>query len=132
MFPSLIRDMVTPDGPLNVPEYGGLDTAEGFQNLQEISAYYHVKDGGHYTAVLLTTGMNDPRVVPWEPVKMAARLQAATGVGNRCCCAWSIKAGMAGLAGRDRKARSGLRINGASCFGNSVSRSFNPQNDVRS
>lgn len=23
--------------------------------------------------------MNDPRVVPWEPGKMAARLQAATG-----------------------------------------------------
>ncbi len=31
----------------------------------------------HYPAILLTTGMNDPRVVPWEPGKMAARLQAA-------------------------------------------------------
>jgi len=78
----MIRDMVTPDGPLNVPEYGGLDTAEGFANLQEISAYYHVKDGEKYPAVLLTTGMNDPRVVPWEPGKMAARLQAATGSGK--------------------------------------------------
>jgi len=39
---------------------------------------YHVKDGVHYPAILLTTGMNDPRVVPWEPGKMAARLQAAT------------------------------------------------------
>lgn len=75
----MIRDMFSPDGPLNVTEYGGLNTEEGFRNLLEISAYYHVKDGGHYPAVLITTGMNDPRVVPWEPAKMAARLQTATG-----------------------------------------------------
>jgi len=74
----MIRDMFSPDGPLNVPEYGSLDNAQGFRNLYEISAYYHVKDGVHYPAILLTTGMNDPRVVPWEPGKMAARLQAAT------------------------------------------------------
>ena len=75
----MIRDMFSPDGPLNVTEYGGLNTEDGFRNLLEISAYYHVKDGGHYPAVLITTGMNDPRVVPWEPGKMAARLQVATG-----------------------------------------------------
>ena len=78
----MIRDMVTPDGLLNVPEYGGLDTPEGFANLQEISAYYHVHDGEKYPAVLLTTGWNDPRVVPWEPGKMAARLAAATASGK--------------------------------------------------
>ena len=75
----MIRDMFSPDGPLNVTEYGDLKTADGFRNLLEISAYYHVKDGGQYPAVLMTTGMNDPRVVPWEPGKMAARLQTATG-----------------------------------------------------
>jgi len=74
----MIRDMFSPDGPLNVPEYGDLKTENGFRNLFEISAYYHVKDGTQYPAALLTTGMNDPRVVPWEPGKMAARLQAAT------------------------------------------------------
>jgi prolyl oligopeptidase len=78
----MIRDMFSPDGLLNVPEYGGLDSAEGFRNLYEISAYYHVKDGVRYPAILLTTGINDPRVVPWEPGKMAARLQAATASGK--------------------------------------------------
>jgi prolyl oligopeptidase len=78
----MIRDMFSPDGPLNVPEYGDLKTKQGFQNLSEISAYYHVKDGVHYPAVMITTGMNDPRVVPWEPGKMAARLQAATTSGK--------------------------------------------------
>ncbi len=78
----MIRDMFSPDGPLNVPEYGDLKTKQGFENLLEISAYYHVNDGVHYPAVMVTTGMNDPRVVPWEPGKMAARLQAATGSGK--------------------------------------------------
>jgi prolyl oligopeptidase len=78
----MIRDMFSPDGPLNVPEYGDLKTKQGFLNLFEISAYYHVKDGVHYPAVMITTGMNDPRVVPWEPGKMAARLQAATSSGK--------------------------------------------------
>jgi len=78
----MIRDMFSPDGPLNVPEYGDLKTQQGFKNLFEISAYYHVTDGARYPAILLTTGMNDPRVVPWEPGKMAARLQAATASGK--------------------------------------------------
>jgi prolyl oligopeptidase len=78
----MIRDMFSPDGPLNVPEYGDLKSKQGFENLFEMSAYYHVKDGARYPAVMITTGMNDPRVVPWEPGKMAARLQAATASGK--------------------------------------------------
>lgn len=31
---------------------------------------------------MVTTGWNDPRVVSWEPGKMAARLQAATSSGK--------------------------------------------------
>lgn len=41
----MIRDMFSPDGPLNVPEYGGLKTPQGFRNLLEDSAYYHLTDG---------------------------------------------------------------------------------------
>ena len=78
----MIRDMFSPDGPLNVPEYGDLKTPDSFKDLYEDSAYYHVKDGIHYPAIMLTTGLNDPRVVSWEPGKMAARLQAATAGGK--------------------------------------------------
>jgi prolyl oligopeptidase len=35
-----------------------------------------------YPAVLLTTGLNDPRVVLWQATKMTARLQAATSSGK--------------------------------------------------
>lgn len=41
-----------------------------------MSSYHHLVDGTRYPAVLLTTGFNDPRVDPWQPGKMAARLQA--------------------------------------------------------
>jgi prolyl oligopeptidase len=78
----MIRDMFSPDGPLNIPEYGDLKTQQGFKNLLEISAYYRVTDGVRYPAAMITAGMNDPRVVPWEPGKMAARLQAATASGK--------------------------------------------------
>ncbi|MDD7960650.1 prolyl oligopeptidase family serine peptidase, partial [Klebsiella pneumoniae] len=41
----------------------------------------HVKNGVAYPAVLLTTGINDPRVATFEAAKMAAHLQAATSSG---------------------------------------------------
>jgi prolyl oligopeptidase len=47
-----------------------------------MSSYHHVKDGTRYPAVMVVTGINDPRVTPWEPAKMAARLQAATSSGK--------------------------------------------------
>ena len=43
-----------------------------------MSAYHRVKDGTAYPAVLLTTGVNDARVAPWQSAKMAARLQVAS------------------------------------------------------
>ena len=41
-----------------------------------MSSYARLRDGVRYPAALLTTGFNDPRVDPWDPGKMAARLQA--------------------------------------------------------
>ena len=69
-------------GPANIPEFGSIEDAEGFKGLLEMDAYQHVKDGTRYPAVLLTTGVTDPRVAPWEAGKMAARLQAATASGK--------------------------------------------------
>jgi prolyl oligopeptidase len=65
-------------GPANIPEFGTVKTPEGFKALYAMDAYQHVKNGTPYPAVLLTTGLNDPRVAPWQAAKMTARLQAAT------------------------------------------------------
>jgi prolyl oligopeptidase len=66
------------NGPINVPEFGSVTTEEGLRALLIIDAYLQVRDGTPYPAVLLTAGMNDPRVPAWQPAKLAARLQAAT------------------------------------------------------
>jgi len=67
---------------VNIPEFGTVKKAEDFPSLLEMSAFHHVKDGTKYPAVLLTTGLNDPVVDPWQPAKMAARLRAASASGK--------------------------------------------------
>jgi prolyl oligopeptidase len=78
----MLRVEFAPNGPSNIPEFGSIATRAGFEALHVMSAYHHVKDGTAYPAVLLTTGYNDPRVEPWQPGKMAARLQRATSSGK--------------------------------------------------
>lgn len=73
-----LRIETTPNGPPNVPEFGSVKTEQGFKNLYATSAVQHVAKGTAYPAVMLTTGINDPRVDPWQAAKMAATLQAAT------------------------------------------------------
>jgi prolyl oligopeptidase len=73
-----LRGEFSENGPPNIPEFGTVTTEEGFKGLLAMDAYQHVKDGTPYPAVMVTTGINDPRVPAWEPSKMAARLQAAT------------------------------------------------------
>ena len=73
-----IRFETTTNGVPNIPEFGTVTNEDGFKGLLEMSSYHHVKDGVNYPAVLLTHGINDPRVNPWMSAKMTARLQAAT------------------------------------------------------
>ncbi|MFI4869317.1 MAG: prolyl oligopeptidase family serine peptidase [Steroidobacterales bacterium] len=78
----MLRMELTPNGPPNISEFGSVQTEEGFHGLYAMGAYFHVRDGTAYPAVLFTTGANDPRVAPWEVAKMAARVQAATSSGR--------------------------------------------------
>ena len=70
------------DGDANALEYGSLKTEAGFRALLAMDALSHVRDGVAYPAVLYTTGINDPNVSPWQPGKMAARLQNASSSGR--------------------------------------------------
>ncbi len=73
-----LRSEVSENGPPNVPEFGSVSTEEGFKGLLIVDSYHKVQDGTSYPAVLLTAGLNDPRVVLWQATKMTARLQEAT------------------------------------------------------
>ncbi len=63
------------NGPPNVPEYGTIGTVEGVQALCASEVYHRVDPDAPHPPVLLTMGLRDPRVLPWQPAKLAARLQ---------------------------------------------------------
>jgi prolyl oligopeptidase len=72
-----LRGENSPNGPVNVPEFGTSADSVECMALIEMDSYLHLQDGEEYPATLVTAGMNDPRVIAWQPAKFAARLQAA-------------------------------------------------------
>lgn len=78
----MLRYETTANGPDNIPEFGTVKTAAGFEALFAMSPYAHVQDGVKYPAAIIYAGANDPRVLAWIPAKFAARLQAATASGK--------------------------------------------------
>ena len=77
-----LRGEFSENGPPNIPEFGTVTTEEGFKGLLAMDAMHNIKPGTAYPAVLLTTGINDPRVPSYKSAKMAATLQAATTSGR--------------------------------------------------
>lgn len=72
-----LRFEETPNGPMNVAEFGTVKDSIECMALIEMDSYLQLKDIIKYPATLVTAGMNDPRVIVWQPAKFAARLQAA-------------------------------------------------------
>lgn len=77
-----LRYVAEQNGYGEEPEWGAIADPAGFKALKSIDSYQQVVDGTKYPAILLTTGVTDPRVAPFHPAKMAARLQAATASGK--------------------------------------------------
>jgi len=71
-----LRGEESPNGPVNVPEFGTVKDSVECMALMEMDSYLHLRENTNYPATLITAGMNDPRVIAWQPAKFAARLQA--------------------------------------------------------
>jgi prolyl oligopeptidase len=97
-----LRGEFTANGVPNIPEFGSVETEEGFKGLYAMDAYRKVKAGVKYPAVLLTTGINDPRVEPWMSAKMAARLAAASSSGKPILLRIDYDSGHGGATKRQR------------------------------
>lgn len=78
----MLRFETTMNGPPNVPEFGTVAEEESFRGLLAMSTLQHIEDGTKYPAIILTHGINDPRVEPWQSAKATARFQAATTSGK--------------------------------------------------
>jgi len=78
----MLRAELEPNGPPNIPEFGSHTTEAGFRALLAMSTYHQLRDGVAYPAVLLTHGVNDPRVAVWHSTKTAARWIDASTSGR--------------------------------------------------
>jgi prolyl oligopeptidase len=88
--PNISRFEFTPDGPLETQEFGSVKTEQGFRNLLAMDSYEHVQDGVRYPPFLITMGLHDPRVIAWQPAKLAARLLSS---GNEALLRVDLDAG---------------------------------------
>jgi prolyl oligopeptidase len=88
-----LRAEFSQNGPPNIAEFGTVKERDGFEALRQMDALNAVRDGVKYPAVLLTTGLTDPRVEPWQVAKMTARLQKATASENPVLLRVTLDAG---------------------------------------
>ncbi|HET9145516.1 MAG TPA: prolyl oligopeptidase family serine peptidase [Sphingomicrobium sp.] len=71
------RSEFSQTGPANIPEFGTIKDRQGFENLMAMDSLQNIKAGVKYPPIMITTGLNDPRVSSWEPAKFAATLRTA-------------------------------------------------------
>ena len=83
-FVDVINTMMDDTIPLTVIEYeewGNPNEKPSFDYMMSYSPYDNVREGD-YPDMLITGGLNDPRVQYWEPAKWTAKLRATeTGDG---------------------------------------------------
>lgn len=79
---NMLRFENTPNGEGNIKEFGTVKNSNEFKNLFEMDAYQHIKKGEKYPATLITGGINDNRVIVWQPAKFAAKLMADNSSEN--------------------------------------------------
>lgn len=75
-----LREEATPNG--QPKEFGSVKDPKEFKALLEMDAYHHIKKGVKYPATFITGGINDQRVIVWEPTKFAAKLMADNASKN--------------------------------------------------
>jgi prolyl oligopeptidase len=77
----MLRCELYPNGEFNVTEFGTVKDPAQFRALYAYSPLHHVADGTKYPAVMMFSGVNDPRVNPADSRRFTARLQAASASG---------------------------------------------------
>lgn len=101
-FVDVISTMSDPTIPLTVPEYdqwGNPADETFYQYMKSYSPYDNVQAIA-YPHLLITTGLNDPRVAYWEPAKWAAKLRATTTGSTWLLLKTNMDAGHGGASGR--------------------------------
>ncbi|MBA3555695.1 MAG: S9 family peptidase, partial [Gemmatimonadales bacterium] len=101
-FVDVVNTMLDATLPLTVIEYdewGNPNDREYYEYIRSYSPYDNV-ESKDYPHLLITAGLNDPRVAYWEPAKWTARLRARKTDRNRLLLRTNMGAGHGGASGR--------------------------------
>jgi oligopeptidase B len=101
-FVDVINTMMDETIPLTViewEEWGNPHEEADYRTMRSYSPYDNVA-AKEYPHLLITAGLNDPRVGYWEPAKWAARLRATKGDDRTLLLHTDMESGHAGPTGR--------------------------------
>jgi oligopeptidase B len=101
-FVDVVNTMSDASIPLTTLEYdqwGNPDHKEYFDYIMSYSPYDNIRNT-EYPHVLVTTGLNDPRVAYWEPAKFTAKLREQKTDDKTVLLKTNFEAGHAGASGR--------------------------------
>ncbi len=101
-FVDVVNTMSDPSIPLTTLEYdqwGNPEDRQYFDYIMSYSPYDNIR-ATNYPNLLITTGLNDPRVAYWEPAKFAAKLRELKTDDNLLLLKTNFDAGHAGASGR--------------------------------
>jgi oligopeptidase B len=101
-FVDVINSMNDPSIPLTVTEWeqwGNPAKQDEFEYMISYSPYDNVQALA-YPHLLITAGLNDPRVAYWEPAKFCAKLREMKQGDNTLLLKTNFEAGHAGSSGR--------------------------------
>jgi len=101
-FVDVINTMSDASIPLTTLEYdqwGNPENKEYFDYIMSYSPYDNIR-AADYPHILITTGLNDPRVAYWEPAKFTAKLRELKTDNNTLILRTNFAAGHAGASGR--------------------------------
>ena len=95
-----ILDDTLPLTPIEWPEWGNpIEDKDAFEYIASYSPYDRLK-ARDYPPILVTAGLNDPRVTYWEPAKYVAKLRTLKTDDNRLLLKTNMGAGHGGRSGR--------------------------------
>ena len=98
-------DTTLPLTPIEWSEWGNpIEDQEAFEYIRSYSPYDQLKTGA-FPPMLVTAGLNDPRVTYWEPAKYVAKLRSVKTDGNTLLLKTEMAAGHAGKSGRQTALR---------------------------
>ena len=101
-FVDVMNTMLDPTIPLTViewEEWGDPRQKEYYDYMRSYSPYDNV-EAKAYPDMLVTSGLNDPRVAYWEPAKWTAKLRATKTGDGVLLLKTNLGAGHGGASGR--------------------------------